>query len=230
MAGVTTARDLGTEGAGYADVGLKRAIDLGIIPGPRLIITTRAIVATGSYNPRGAPEFTLPKGAEPADGHDDLIKVTRDQIGRGADWIKDLRRLPLGAERHRPTHFHRRGTGARGGCGREFGSIGGGPRRNHRGDVACRARRREDNRARRWRRHRGLRIDGGSGRCPLPDVGSRRRHCAIRRLAQGGRSRNRDASGESAPVSSSLSNTEFRSALVETLGCIPTAKTCASWS
>ncbi|MCH6546917.1 MAG: amidohydrolase family protein [Gemmatimonadetes bacterium] len=88
MAGVTTARDLGTEGAGYADVGLKRAIDLGIIPGPRLIITTRAIVATGSYNPRGAPEFTLPKGAEPADGHDDLIKVTRDQIGRGADWIK----------------------------------------------------------------------------------------------------------------------------------------------
>ncbi len=88
MAGVTTARDLGTEGAGYADVGLRRAIDLGIIPGPRLIITTRAIVATGSYNPRGAPEFTLPKGAEPADGHDDLIKVTRDQIGRGADWIK----------------------------------------------------------------------------------------------------------------------------------------------
>ncbi|MCZ6856448.1 MAG: amidohydrolase family protein [Gemmatimonadetes bacterium] len=88
MAGVTTARDLGTEGAGYADAGLKRAIDLGIIPGPRLIVTTRAIVATGSYNPRGAPEFSLPKGAEPADGHDDLIKVTRDQIGRGADWIK----------------------------------------------------------------------------------------------------------------------------------------------
>jgi imidazolonepropionase-like amidohydrolase len=88
MAGVTTARDLGTEGAGYADVGLKRAIDLGVIPGPRLIVTTRAIVATGSYNPKGAPEFTLPKGAEPADGHDDLIKVTRDQIGRGADWIK----------------------------------------------------------------------------------------------------------------------------------------------
>jgi imidazolonepropionase-like amidohydrolase len=88
LAGVTTARDLGTEGAGYADVGLKRAIDLGVIPGPRLIITTRAIVATGSYNPKGAPEFTLPKGAEPADGHDDLIRVTRDQIGRGADWIK----------------------------------------------------------------------------------------------------------------------------------------------
>ena len=88
MAGVTTARDLGTEGAGYADVGLKEAIDLGVIPGPRLLVTTRAIVATGSYNPKGAPELTLPKGAQPADGYDDLVRVTRDQIGRGADWIK----------------------------------------------------------------------------------------------------------------------------------------------
>jgi imidazolonepropionase-like amidohydrolase len=88
MAGVTTTRDLGTEGAGYADVGLKRAIEIGVIPGPRLIVTTRAIVATGSYGPKGAPEFTLPKGGQPADGHDELIRVTRDQIGRGADWIK----------------------------------------------------------------------------------------------------------------------------------------------
>ncbi len=88
MAGITTTRDLGTEGAGYADVGLKEAIELGVIPGPRLLVTTRAIVATGSYNPKGAPEFNLPKGAQPADGHDDLIRVTRDQIGRGADWIK----------------------------------------------------------------------------------------------------------------------------------------------
>ena len=88
MAGVTTMRDLGTEGAGYADVGIKAAIEKGVIPGPRLIITTRAIVATGSYNPKGAPEFTLPKGAEVADGYDDLVRVTRDQIGRGADWIK----------------------------------------------------------------------------------------------------------------------------------------------
>ena len=87
MAGVTTMRDLGTEGAGYADVGIKQAIDRGVIPGPRLIVTTKAIVATGSYNPRGAPELSLPKGAEVADGYDDLIRVTRDQIGRGADWI-----------------------------------------------------------------------------------------------------------------------------------------------
>lgn len=88
MAGITTLRDLGTEGAGYADVGLKDAIEKGVIPGPRLIVTTRAIVATGSYNPKGAPEWNLPKGAEEADGYDDLIRVTRDQIGRGADWVK----------------------------------------------------------------------------------------------------------------------------------------------
>lgn len=88
LAGITTLRDLGTEGAGYADVGLKAAIRKGIVPGPRLIVTGRAIVATGSYNPKGAPEWNLPKGAEEADGYDDLVKVVRDQIGRGADWVK----------------------------------------------------------------------------------------------------------------------------------------------
>jgi len=87
-AGITTERDLGTEGAGYADVGLKQAIAQGIIPGPRLLVSTRAIVTTGSYGPRGAPEWALPLGAEEADGHDDLIRVVRDQIGRGADWVK----------------------------------------------------------------------------------------------------------------------------------------------
>jgi imidazolonepropionase-like amidohydrolase len=87
-AGITTLRDLGTEGAGYADVGIKEAIDLGVIPGPRLLVSTKAIVATGSYNPKGAPEHHLPKGAEEADGYDDLVRVTRDQIGRGADWVK----------------------------------------------------------------------------------------------------------------------------------------------
>jgi len=88
LAGVTTMRDLGTEGAGYADVGIKDAIEEGVIPGPRLIVTTKAIVGTGSYNPKGAPELNLPKGAEVANGVDDLVRVTRDQIGRGADWIK----------------------------------------------------------------------------------------------------------------------------------------------
>jgi imidazolonepropionase-like amidohydrolase len=89
LAGFTTIRDLGTEGAGYADVGIKQAIDQGIIPGPRLLTTTRAIVATGTYAPKGfAPELHIPQGAEEADGAEALRRVVRDQIGRGADWIK----------------------------------------------------------------------------------------------------------------------------------------------
>jgi imidazolonepropionase-like amidohydrolase len=88
QSGFTTIRDLGTEGAGYADVGLKQAVEQKIVPGPRMIVTTRAIVATGSYAPRGfAPEVRVPQGAEEADG-ENLRRVVRDQIGRGADWIK----------------------------------------------------------------------------------------------------------------------------------------------
>ena len=89
QAGFTTIRDLGTEGAGYADVGLKQAVEQGIIPGPRMIVVTRAIVATGSYGPKGyASEWTVPQGAEEADGIDSLTRVVRDQIGHGADWVK----------------------------------------------------------------------------------------------------------------------------------------------
>ena len=89
MAGFTTLRDLGTEGAGYADVGLKQAVNQGIIPGPRLFVATRAIVATGSYGPKGyAPEWSVPQGAEEASGTDELTRVVRDQIGHGADWVK----------------------------------------------------------------------------------------------------------------------------------------------
>jgi imidazolonepropionase-like amidohydrolase len=87
-AGFTTIRDLGTEGAAYADAELKQAVEQGIIPGPRMLVATRAIVATGSYAPKGfAPEWRVPQGAEEADG-DSLIRVVRDQIGHGADWIK----------------------------------------------------------------------------------------------------------------------------------------------
>ena len=87
-AGFTTIRDLGTEGAGYADAGLKEAVEQGIIPGPRMLVTTRAIVATGSYGPKGfSLEWRVPQGAEEADG-DVLVRVVRDQIGHGADWIK----------------------------------------------------------------------------------------------------------------------------------------------
>ena len=88
MAGFTTVRDLGTEGAGYADVELKQAVSQGIIPGPRVLTATRAIVATGSYAPKGfAPEWRVPQGAEEAD-IDSITRIVRDQIGHGADWVK----------------------------------------------------------------------------------------------------------------------------------------------
>jgi imidazolonepropionase-like amidohydrolase len=87
-AGFTTTRDLGSEGAGYADVGLKQAINQNIIPGPRMLVAGRAIVATGSYGPKGFDtDFTVMLGAEQADGAN-LIQVVRDQIGKGADIVK----------------------------------------------------------------------------------------------------------------------------------------------
>jgi imidazolonepropionase-like amidohydrolase len=100
-AGFTTIRDLGTEGAGYDDVGLARAIAGGIVAGPRVVPVTRAIVATGSYGPRGF-EFPVPQGAAEASGVEDLARVARDQIGRGAEWVKvyaDYRWGPGGATR-----------------------------------------------------------------------------------------------------------------------------------
>ena len=104
LSGFTTIRDLGTEGAGYADVGLKQAVEQDIIPGPRMLVTTRAIVATGSYAPKGfAPEWHIPQGAEEADGHDALIRVVRDQIGRGADWIKVYADAAMGGGPIRPS-------------------------------------------------------------------------------------------------------------------------------
>lgn len=97
LSGFTTMRDLGTEGAGNADVGIKSAIEKGIIPGPRLLVTTRAIVATGSYAPRVfAPEWRIPQGADEADG-DNLRKLVREQIRAGADWIKVYADTPHGS-------------------------------------------------------------------------------------------------------------------------------------
>ncbi len=88
-AGITTERDLGTEGALDSDVQLRRAIEQGIVPGPRLLVVTRAIVATGSYGPsRSRYAFDPPQGAEEADGDEAITRVVRSQIGRGADWIK----------------------------------------------------------------------------------------------------------------------------------------------
>ena len=88
-AGITTTRDLGTEGAFDGDVQLARAIERGVVPGPRVITTTRAIVATGSYAPsRSRYAFDPPQGAEEASGPEEIARVVRSQIGHGADWIK----------------------------------------------------------------------------------------------------------------------------------------------
>jgi imidazolonepropionase-like amidohydrolase len=109
MAGFTTVRDLGTEGAGYADVGLKQAINQGIIPGPRMQVVTRAIVVTGQYAPKNfAAEYMddIPQGAEEANGPEGFTRVVRDQIKHGADWIKiyaDYRWGPNGETMPGPT-------------------------------------------------------------------------------------------------------------------------------
>jgi len=91
LAGFTAERDLGTEGAGFADVSIKRAIEEGLIPGPRMFVATRAIVATASYGPgpRGfRPDLDLPQGAQPVTGVDAAVAAVREQAARGADWIK----------------------------------------------------------------------------------------------------------------------------------------------
>jgi imidazolonepropionase-like amidohydrolase len=88
-AGFTTIRELGTEGAGFADVALRDAIAMGMVPGPRIFAATRAIVAGGSYGPAGFdPRWEVPKGAQVADGADGVRRAVREQIAAGADWIK----------------------------------------------------------------------------------------------------------------------------------------------
>lgn len=103
LAGFTTVRDLGSEGAGYADVGLKEAIEKGVVPGPRMIVAGPAVVATGSYGPKGfVAEAAVPLGAEEADGVDGITRVVRTQIGKGADVVKvyaDYRWGPAGEAR-----------------------------------------------------------------------------------------------------------------------------------
>lgn len=105
MAGFTSERDLGTEGAGYADVGLKQAINEGIVPGPRLLVSTKANVARGAYGPKGfEPGVKIPQGAEEVSGVDEMTRAARDQIAAGADVIKmyaDYHYLP--GEPSRPT-------------------------------------------------------------------------------------------------------------------------------
>src|SRR5437763_396266 len=105
QAGFTSVRDLGTEGAGYADVGVKRAIDEGQVPGPRMFVATRAIVASFSYGPAERsyrPDLDIPYGAQPVTGADEMVKAVREQASHGADWIKlyaDYRSGPDGSTR-----------------------------------------------------------------------------------------------------------------------------------
>ncbi len=87
--GFTTLRDIGNEGAGFADVDLKLAVERGIIPGPRLFVATKALAPTGAYGPAGwSWELRLPKGVELCDGPDECRRAVREQIAQGADWIK----------------------------------------------------------------------------------------------------------------------------------------------
>ena len=87
--GFTTLRDVETEGAGYGDIGIKQAIEAGIIPGPRLFVSTVSISTTGGYPLEGyAPEITVPKGSQLIDGPVEARKAAREQLDRGADWIK----------------------------------------------------------------------------------------------------------------------------------------------
>jgi imidazolonepropionase-like amidohydrolase len=88
-AGFTTERDLGTEGAGFADAGLRQAIDQGIVPGPRLLVATKAIVARGAYGPKGfEPGLAVPQGAQEVSGVEETVRAVRDQIAGGADVVK----------------------------------------------------------------------------------------------------------------------------------------------
>ena len=101
-AGFTTERDLGTEGAGFADVGLKQAIDQGIVPGPRLMVASRAIVARGAYGPKGyEPGLAIPQGAQEVAGVDEMIRAVRDQVAGGATLIKFYADYHWGS--HEPT-------------------------------------------------------------------------------------------------------------------------------
>ena len=112
LAGFTTERDLGTEGAGYADVGLKSAIEQGIVPGPRLLVATRAIVASGAYGPKGfEPGVEVPQGAEEASG-DEVVRAVRRQIAAGADSSSSMRTI-AGARARRAARPSRKRNCAR---------------------------------------------------------------------------------------------------------------------
>ena len=170
-AGFTTLRDLGTEGAGYADLSVKRAIDEGRIPGPRLLVATLAIVATASYGPGPlgfAPEFVPPKGAQEATGVAEIVRAVREQVGHGADCREGVRRLPPRAGRHGRSDLLARGAEGARRRGARRRPPGRRARVHARGHAARDARRRRHDRARLRRHGRGLPADGGEARRLLP--------------------------------------------------------------
>lgn len=123
-AGFTTLRDLGTEGAGYADVALKRAIDEGITSGPRLFVVGPAIVATGSYGPARRhfrPDCCLPQGADEASGVDEIVRVVRTQAAHGADWIKIYADYRAGPNRTQRATFSQEELNAAVACAHSLG-------------------------------------------------------------------------------------------------------------
>ena len=171
MAGFTTLRDLGTEGAEFADVDAKRAIDEGRIPGPHLFVATRAIVATSSYGPGPAgfaPNFDRPKGAQEASGTAEMLTAVRDQIGHGADWVKLYADYGRGGGPSTPTFSLdelKTSSTKRTARGRPS------PRMRHPGRDAPRgARRRRHDRARLRRHGRGVQADGAARRRVLPTL------------------------------------------------------------
>jgi len=106
MAGFTTVRDLGTEGSMYDDVGLKIAIQKGVVPGPRIICATRAIVARGAYGPRPeSSDLSLPQGAAEVGNADEMMNEVRTQISKGADLIKIYADYRTGSSREATATF-----------------------------------------------------------------------------------------------------------------------------
>ena len=169
-AGFTTERDLGTEGAGYADVGLKQAIDQGIVPGPRLLVSTKANVARGAYGPKGfEPGVHVPQGAEEVSGPDEMTKAARDQIAAGADVIKmyaDYHYLP--GEPSRPTLTEAE-MAAGVAVAHDAGRLAAAHATTAEGMRRAILRGRRHDRARLRRHSRSVQDDGGQAHRALPD-------------------------------------------------------------
>ena len=136
-----------------------------------MLVVTRAIVATGSYAPKGfAPEIDIPQGAEEADGVDSLIRVVRDQIGKGADWIKVYADTAMGGAAVRPSFSLEELTRIVE-TARSVGIMVSAHATSKEGMRRAATGRSRDHRARRWRRCRSLQANGRARCCPLPNTG-----------------------------------------------------------